>query len=189
MTNKLFFFLIGLGLLVLSACAPRVDYEGQITQLNAQVNSLRTENVAVKAETNALKLDAQKWQQVLATFTDQPYDPPLPDHIWKLLPDGKQIFFHLDKEVPKAEKIIYTGIAVPGKWCKEDQEKLPKGFTHFHREKAPSVEEGHAGTFPGEEGFWLMHIALGEFDMPWGHVVPGVDEKFMPTEPPVCGKK
>ena len=31
-----------------------------------------------------------------------------------------------------------------------------------------------------------MHVAVDEFDMPWGHVAPGPDPKFMPTDAPVC---
>lgn len=173
--------------LLLSACTPRAS-EQEFTALESQNSQLRDQMTALQAEISASEVDAQKWRQIIVTFTDQPYDPPLPEHVWKLLPDGTQLFFHLDKDVPKATKILYTGMAVPGVWCEEDQAQLPAGFTHFHREKAPSVEEGHAGTYPGEKGYWLMHIALGEFDMPWGHVTPGVDDKFMPTAPPVCGQ-
>jgi len=58
------------------------------------------------------------------------------------------------------------------------------GFTHFHRKSSPNWDAGHGGA-PGVEGYWLKHIAVSEFDMPWGHVLPGVDCNFMPT--PITG--
>ena len=54
--------------------------------------------------------------------------------------------------------------------------------------KVRTAEAGHGGSTPGEEGYWLKHVAVDEFDMPWGRVKPGIDMKFMPTTAPKCGR-
>ena len=102
---------------------------------------------------------------------------------------GGFVFLHFDKPIAEATKILYTGHTVPGKFCKEDQDALPEGFTHFHKKfvEGDNPQAGHGGK-GGEEGYWFIHIAINEFDMPWGHVVPGLDKVFMPTPPPSCNE-
>ncbi|MEE8418498.1 MAG: hypothetical protein V3S02_00130 [Dehalococcoidales bacterium] len=45
------------------------------------------------------------------------------------------------------------------------------------------MADTHGGK-PGVEGIWFMHIAVRDFDAPWGHLQPGLDAAFMPTPPP-----
>ena len=130
--------------------------------------------------------------QLVGGFTVQgPFNPTAPDHLWLDNRDGTWLFLHFDKPLNEASKIIYTGWAVPGRWCAEDQ---PKAFTHFHRTaKVATWDAGHGGSKPGEAGFWLKHVAPEEFDLKMmgmeHHVSPGTDLKFMPTKAPRCGKQ
>jgi hypothetical protein len=56
-------------------------------------------------------------------------DLTAPDHLW--LDNGHRTgCLHFDKPLKEAVKIMYTGWALPGRWCAEDR---PKYFTHFHR--------------------------------------------------------
>ncbi len=65
------------------------------------------------------------------------------------------------------------------------------GFVHFHRSHTPAGEKGMAahghGGKSAEEGYWLKHIAVGEFDMMDIHFTPGTAMNFMPTPAPKCG--
>ena len=48
---------------------------------------------------------------------------------------------------------------------------------------ATEYKHGH-GSKAGEEGYWFMWVATGEFDVQGRHVKPGVDRGFSPTPPP-----
>ena len=129
-------------------------------------------------------------QMVRGFSQESPFDPDAPDHLWLDNGDGTYLFLHFDKPLPEATKIIYTGWAVKGRWCAEDQ---PRGFTHFHRTaKVAKWDAGHGGSKAGEEGYWLKHVAVESFQMPEmmgmpARVVqPGLDREFMPTQPPGC---
>ncbi|MFN2432733.1 MAG: hypothetical protein ABR599_07950 [Gemmatimonadota bacterium] len=131
-------------------------------------------------------------EQLVRGFSqDSPFDPDAPDHLWLDNGDGTFLFLHFDKPLPEAKRIIYTGWAVKGRWCAEDQ---PKGFTHFHRTaKVAAWDAGHGGSKPGEQGYWLKHVAVERFDMPEmmgmpaRTIEPGLDREFMPTKAPSCG--
>ncbi len=131
-------------------------------------------------------------QQLARGFTpDSPFTPDAPDHLWLDVGDGTWMFLHFDKPLPQATRIIYTGWATKGRWCAEDQPS-PE-FTHFHR-TAPvgAWDAGHGGATPGEEGYWLKHVAVESFEMPAMMGMPartvekGVDPMFMPTRAPRC---
>lgn len=132
-------------------------------------------------------------EQLVRGFSQEsPFTPDAPDHLWLDNGDATFLLLHFDKPLPEATRIIYTGWAVKGRWCVEDQ---PKGFTHFHRTaKVAAWDAGHGGSKPGEEGYWLKHVAVERFDMPEmmgmpaRTIEPGLDRQFMPTKPPSCGK-
>jgi len=122
---------------------------------------------------------------------ESPFNPTAPDHLWLDNRDGTWMFLHFDKPLKESTRIIYTGWAVPGRWCAEDQ---PKDFTHFHRSaKVATWDAGHGGSRPGEAGYWLKHVAPEEFDLKMmgmeHHVNRGTDPKFMPTNPPKCARQ
>ncbi len=121
-------------------------------------------------------------------FTAQPITPPLRNHLWMDVGDGRFVFMHFNKPVsdPKA-RVIFIGDAVKGGFCAEDQPEQGKtGYVHFHRTAKPAgAKHGHGG-FAGEEGLWLRHIALGDFTMKKRHFTPGIAHNFMGTPPPFC---
>jgi len=147
-------------------------------------------------ELATLQHDANLFQLIQKGYDSVPTRPPLPNHLYKEVNNGEFVFLHFDKAISQATKLFYTGRAVPGRFCKEDQDALPLdngklAFTHFHKALVEgddaTPEEGHGGE-GGEEGFWFVHVAAAELDMPWGSVSPGVDYKFMPTPPPSCAE-
>jgi hypothetical protein len=134
---------------------------------------------------------AKQMQQLKAAYSSpSPVSPAMPDHIFLAQGDGTFLFLHFDKPVDKAEKVLYTGMAVPGVFSRADQERVEKqfgkGFTHFHRAKCAANDANacHGADRVGEEGFWFRHVAVDNFKMPWGDVRRGTDYNFMPTPPP-----
>lgn len=129
---------------------------------------------------------------LLKAYAFEPFQPPMPDHLWYKFADGPAIFVHFSKPVtdPKAT-VIFVGEGIKGRFCLENQPDGGKtGFIHFHRLRAPEgakgvAVHGHGGN-PGEEGYWLKHIAVAEFDMMGMHFKPGVAMNFMPTPAPKC---
>jgi hypothetical protein len=94
------------------------------------------------------------------------------------------MFLQFDNpSLQNATAINYIGIGSKGLFCKENQPTLD--FTHFHKWNATEYRQGH-GSLPGEEGYWLLWVAAGEFDAQGRHVTPGVDREFSPTPPPSC---
>lgn len=106
-----------------------------------------------------------------------------------MLPSGVVLALHLDNmDLAKAENLNWVALGIPGKFCKSDQERIEKEygagkgiFTHFHDLK----NDVHGGR-PGAEGVWFVHVAVREFEAPWGNVQSGPDTKFMPTPAPSC---
>ncbi len=147
---------------------------------------LPTDGVAQSGDLTPLALPASLAGLPLESFrNDWPFDPPLPDHLWMDIGSDRLVFVHFDKPVAEATRILYIGEGVRGRFFAEDQpEGGTTGFVHFHRFKAPTVDAGHGGA-PGDEGYWLRHVALSEFEMMGMKVKPGTDYNFMPTVAPV----
>lgn len=126
-------------------------------------------------------------------YTWEPFHPAMPDHLWMDAGNGHGVFLHFSKPVsdPKA-RVIFVGEGIKGRFCAEDQpDKGKTGFVHFHRSHTPAGETGMAahghGGKSAEEGYWLKHIAVGDFDMMGMHFIPGTATNFMPTPAPKCG--
>lgn len=98
------------------------------------------------------------------------------------------IFLQFDRpKVEEATQLRYVGLSVKGVFCAEAQPGGPNGgFTHFHRLTAPEYAQGHGGP-PGEKGYWLLWMAVDDFEAQGRQVTPGVDYAFSPTPPPPCG--
>jgi len=121
-------------------------------------------------------------------FTFEPVNPPLKNHIWMKTDTNKVSFFHFAKPVSaKKNKLLFMGDAIKGRFCAEDQPDGGKtGFVHFHSAKvAPGHKHGHGGE-KGAEGYWLRHIALGDFKMMGIHFTPGIAHNFKATKAPSC---
>lgn len=127
-------------------------------------------------------------------YTFEPFHPPMSDHLWMDTGNGRGVFLHFNKPVTDlSAMLIFTGEGVKGRFCVEDQPDGGRtGFVHFHRSHTPDGEKGVAahghGGNTAEDGYWLKHIAVGEFDMMGMHFKPGTAMNFMPTPAPKCGK-
>jgi len=126
--------------------------------------------------------------QMSKLLTFEPFNPPLRNHLWMKTDSDKMLFFHFTKAVSeKNNKLLFTGDAIKGRFCAEDQPEGGKtGYVHFHSsEKADGHKHGHGGK-KGQEGYWLRHIALGEFEMMKIQFTPGVAHNFKATKAPSC---
>lgn len=138
-----------------------------------------------KASDKALHLIGVK---VGDAFNFEPFDPPLPNHLWMQTDPDKMVFFHFAKAASEGDNnLLFMGDAIKGRFCKEDQPQGGKtGYVHFHSLR---VEKGHKhghGGEKGQEGYWLRHIALGEFDAMKIHFKPGIAHNFKATAAPSC---
>ncbi len=121
-------------------------------------------------------------------FNFEPFDPPLKNHLWMKTDSDKMTFFHFANPASDAEnKLLFMGDAIKGRFCAEDQPKGGKtGYVHFHSsQKADGHQHGHGGE-KGQDGYWLRHIALGEFEMMKIQFKPGVAHNFKATPAPSC---
>ncbi len=126
-------------------------------------------------------------------YTFEPFHPGMPDHLWMDAGNGRTVFLHFNKPVSDHNaRLIFIGEGIKGRFCAEDQPDRGKtGFVHFHRARTPEGEKGehshgHGGN-KAEDGYWLKHIAVAEFDMMGMHFTPGTAMNFMPTTAPKCG--
>ncbi len=161
------------GLLLLTSCS--------VGRGNAAARD--QEIAALTSQLAAARQDARYWTQLTSAF--MPVElPSMTDHKVFMVPGGVMLALHFDNmDLSKAENLNWVAIGVPGKYSRQDQERIEKqfgkGFTHFH----DLMADTHGGK-PGAEGVWFMHIAVREFNAPWGGLRPGVDQAFMPTAAP-----
>lgn len=126
--------------------------------------------------------------QLAKAFTFEPFSPPLPDHLWMKADQDRVVFLHFAKPVmEKDNKLIFVGDGIKGRFCADDQPAKGKtGYVHFHSLAAPAGHQhGHGGD-QGQEGYWLRHVAVAEFEMMGTRFTPGTAMNFMPTAPPKC---
>ena len=166
-------------ILITTACGvPQEDLDA----LQGQLQDKNAELVSLQAQLASAQQDAKYWSQLTSIF--MPVDlPSMSDHEVFMTPGGLMLALHYDNmDISQAQNMNWVAIGVPGKFTKEDQERIETqfgpGFTHFH----DLMADTHGGT-PGVEGVWFLHIAVREFDAPWGHLTPGLDDNFMPTPP------
>ena len=133
---------------------------------------------------------------LLKAYTFVPVHPNPPNHLWLDEGNGRVQFLMFDKAVsdPSAQ-LIFVGQGVKGTFCVESQPDGGKtGFNHFHRTNTPATGDTSMHGATGEEGYWLKHVAVAEFDdEPKGehaahggktHYKPGqVENNPQPTTP------
>ena len=103
---------------------------------------------------------------LLNAYTYVPVQPNPPNHLWLDEGNGRVQFLMFDKAVsdPSA-KLLFVGQGVKGTFCAESQPDGGKtGFNHFHRTKTPASGDTSMHGAKGEEGYWLKHVAVAEFD-------------------------
>lgn len=128
-------------------------------------------------------------QALMGAFSDEPLQGGQKSpRFAKFVNEDVFIFLQFDTSDPTSASFLrYIGIGVKGVFCAEAQtDGAMGGFNHFHRLEAPVYSQGHGGP-PGEVGYWLLFIAVTEFESSGRHVTPGVDYGFSPTPPPDCG--
>lgn len=136
-------------------------------------------------------LDESGRDALIEVFDDQPFNEPqreadghTPSHTWKWVTEDVFIALHWDEPVPtQADNLLYSVLGVRGQFHSDDQPDTDD-FTHFHLHEADAWDAGHGGADPDQWGYWLVHFAVRDFEMPWGDVSIGVDRDFMPTDPP-----
>jgi hypothetical protein len=137
---------------------------------------------------------------ILKAYTFVPVQPNPPNHVWLDEGNGRVQFLMFDKAVsdPSA-KLLFVGQGVKGTFCIESQPDRGKtGFNHFHRTNTPATGDTSMHGAKGEEGYWLKHVAVAEFDdEPKGehaghggktHYKPGQVENTPQPTTPKCKK-
>ncbi len=173
--KRIMFGIIGIvsGALLLTSCG--VNQE-TVAAKDQEITNLRDQLAATQQ-------DAKYWTQLTSVFMQVDL-PSMSDHEVFMTPGGLMLALHYDNmDISQAQNLNWVAIGVPGIFTKADQDRIEKlygkGFTHFH----DLMADTHGGP-PGVEGVWFVHIAVREFDAPWGHLQPGLDSNFMPTPPP-----
>jgi hypothetical protein len=142
------------------------------------------------AQTVGSPLDRQEIAGLAARFADNPFTGgQVAPRLYRWVNRDVAIFVQFDRpNAAEAATLRFVGIGVKGVFCAEAQPGGPRGgFTHFHRVDAPQYAVGHGGP-PGQQGYWLMWVAVDEFDLQGqGHVTPGVARQLFITPPPRCG--
>ncbi|MBI3931224.1 MAG: hypothetical protein HY325_04295 [Chloroflexi bacterium] len=147
------------------------------------VDTKDREIASLRAQLASSQQDAKYWTQLSTIF--MPVElRSMTDHKAFMTPGGLIVALHFDDmDLSKAQNLNWMAIGVPGKYSRQDQERIEtlygKGFTHFH----DLMADTHGGK-AGGDGVWFMHVAVRGFAAPWGSLKPGVDEKFMPTPAP-----
>ena len=104
---------------------------------------------------------------LVKAYTFEPVHPNPPNHLWLDEGNGRVQFMMFDKPVsdPTA-KLLFVGQGVKGRFCVESQPDGGKtGFNHFHRTNTPATGDTSMHGAKGEEGYWLKHVAVAEFDV------------------------
>jgi hypothetical protein len=106
--------------------------------------------------------------QVLAkAYTFVAVHPNPPNHLWLDEGNGWVQFMMFDKPVsdPTA-RLLFVGQGIKGRFCAESQPDGGKtGFNHFHRINTPATGDTSMHGAKGEEGYWMKHVAVAEFDV------------------------
>jgi hypothetical protein len=121
--------------------------------------------------------------ELASLFNDQPFQGgQVSPRVAKWVNDDVFVFLQFDERTASnATAINYIGIGKRGTFCEEDRPN--PDFVHFHKWNATEYRHGH-GNKAGDEGYWLMWVVTGEFDVQGRHVKPGIDREFSPTPPP-----
>jgi hypothetical protein len=140
-------------------------------------------------------------QQMSAFYNDQPFGggQKTPEHLFFAQPDGTFLFLHFDQEDPlKSNKLLWTGDAFPGKFCKGEagvtQAEFDAGYVHFHKKDAANWDAGHGGGpsyAKTQDGFWFRHVSAVTATMQMmGHTMTLEEGKVFPMMPadqiPAC---
>ena len=103
---------------------------------------------------------------LIKAYTFEPVHPNPPNHLWLDEGNGRVQFLMFDKPLsdPTAQ-LLFVGQGIKGRFCAESQPDRGKtGFNHFHRTNTPATGDTSMHGAKDEEGYWLKHVAVAEFD-------------------------
>ncbi len=155
---------------------------------------LVSEGLAADGEADVIRLAVPSWTAVQAigprlgaVYDFQPFEPGMSNHLWMKASEAYATFLHFHKSVAEHDaKLIFMGDAIKGRFCAEDQpEQGHTGFVHFHRLSTPEGAMSHGGE-PGEDGWWLRHVAVRHTTVMNTSIAPGLTMQFKPTKAPRC---
>jgi hypothetical protein len=129
-------------------------------------------------------------ESLFGLFADNPFTGgQVAPRQYKWVNNDVLMFVQFDRpRVTEAQALRYIGMSIKGTFCGESQPRGANGgFTHYHRVNSATYGTGHGGPPGWNQGYWLLWVAVDEFDTPSGKVVPGVDYAFSPTPGPACG--
>jgi hypothetical protein len=174
-----------ISLFVLAACGNAISQE-EVAAKDRQIPEQQAQVARLQGQVSEFQKGSKFWVQ-LTSLMEPVEMSSMSDHRAFMLPTGGVVALHFDNmDLSKAENLNWVALGVPGRFCKQDQERAEAqfgpGFTHFH----DMTNDTHGGA-PGAEGVWFVHTAVRDFQAPWGPVSQGVDHHFMPTPAPDCG--
>ena len=104
---------------------------------------------------------------LIKAYTFEPVHPNPPNHLWLDEGNGRVQFMMFDKSVSDPTAVLqFVGAGIKGRFCAESQPDRGKtGFNHFHRTHTPAIGDTSMHGAKGEEGYWLKHVAVAEFEM------------------------
>ena len=129
------------------------------------------------------------------SYTFEPIHPNAPNHVWLDEGNGRVQFLMFDKAVSDPTAVLqFVGQGIKGRFCAESQPDGGKtGFNHFHRTHTPATGDTSMHGAKGEEGYWLKHVAVAEFDAEHKgehggktHYKPGQVENMPQPPTPKC---
>jgi hypothetical protein len=129
-------------------------------------------------------------QSLFGLFADNPFTGgQVAPRQYRWVNNDVLMFVQFDRpRETEARALRYSGMSIKGTFCAEAQPRGANGgFTHYHRLNSATYGAGHGGPPGWNQGYWLLWVAVDEFDTPSGKVVPGVDYAFSPTPGPACG--
>lgn len=129
-------------------------------------------------------------QSLFDLFTDNPFTGgQVAPRQYRWVNNDVLMFVQFDRpRATEARALRYIGMSIKGTFCAETQPRgINGGFTHYHRLNSATYGAGHGGPPAWNQGYWLIWVAVDDFETPSGKVVPGVDYAFSPTPGPTCG--
>ena len=135
---------------------------------------------------------------LIKAYTFEPVHPNPSNHLWLDEGNGRVRFMMFDKPVSDPTAILqFVGEGVKGRFCAESQPDGGKsGYSHFHRTNTPATGDTSMHGAKGEEGYWLKHVAVAEFEMEHKgehgahggnmHFKPGTVEDLPQPSTPTC---
>jgi hypothetical protein len=121
---------------------------------------------------------------LVKAYTYEPVHPNPPDHLWLDEGNGRVLFLMFDKPVSDPTAVLqFVGEGIKGRFCAESQPDRGKtGYNHFHRSHTPATGDTSMSGPKGEEGYWLKHVAVGDFKMEHkgDHAAHGGDTNYKP---------